>query len=141
MSAPTPSGAEIIRQWLRTSPFVGYLSIDLVALEPGKATLRLPYDNTVTTIGTVIHGGAIATLLDSAGAAAAWSDAEVPANVRGTTVSLSVSYLAAADNDRKPAADIEIDREVAHRPSPLQPPVEVHTSGARPGNSRLRGVE
>jgi acyl-coenzyme A thioesterase PaaI-like protein len=90
VSTPTPTGAEIIRQWLRTSPFVGYLSIELVALEPGKATLRLPYDKTVTTIGTVVH---------STGAAAAWSDAEVPANVRGTTVSLSVSYLAAADNE------------------------------------------
>ncbi len=99
MSSPTPTGAEIIRQWLKTSPFVGYLSIELVALEPGRATLRLPYDRTVTTIGTVVHGGAIATLLDSAGAAAAWSDAEVPANVRGTTVSLTVSYLAAADDE------------------------------------------
>ncbi|HEY7339239.1 MAG TPA: PaaI family thioesterase [Ktedonobacterales bacterium] len=99
MSTPTPTGADIIRHWLKTSPFVGYLSIGLVALEPGKATLRLPYDKTVTTIGTVVHGGAIATLLDSAGAAAAWSDAEVPANVRGTTVSLSISYLAAADDE------------------------------------------
>ncbi len=99
MSVPTPSGADIIRQWLRISPFVGYLSIELVVLEPGKATLRLPYDRTMTTIGTVVHGGAIATLIDSAGAAAAWSDAEVPANVRGTTVSLTVSYLAAADDE------------------------------------------
>jgi uncharacterized protein (TIGR00369 family) len=99
MRTPTPTGAEIIRQWLKTSPFVGYLSIELVALEPGKATLRLPYDQTVTTIGAVVHGGAIATLLDSAGAAAAWSGAEVPANLRGTTVSLSVSYLAAADDE------------------------------------------
>jgi uncharacterized protein (TIGR00369 family) len=99
MSTPTPSGAEIVRLWLNTSPFVGYLSIELVALEPGKATLRLPYDKTVTTIGTVVHGGAIATLLDSAGAAAAWSDAAVPANIRGTTISLAVSYLAAADDE------------------------------------------
>jgi uncharacterized protein (TIGR00369 family) len=99
MSTPTPSGADIIRQWLRTSPFVGYLSIELVALEPGTATLRLPYDKTVTTIGSVVHGGAIATLIDTAGAAAAWSDAEVPANIRGTTVSLAISYLAAAEDE------------------------------------------
>jgi uncharacterized protein (TIGR00369 family) len=99
MSTPTPSGADIARQWLRTSPFVGYLSIELVALEPGTATLRLPYDKTVTTIGSVVHGGAIATLIDSAGAAAAWSDAEVPANIRGTTVSLAILYLAAAEDE------------------------------------------
>lgn len=99
MSAPTPSGADIARHWLNTSPFVGYLTIELVALEPDKATLRLPYDRTVTTIGTVVHGGAIATLMDSAGAAAAWSDAAVPANIRGTTVSLTVTYLAAATDE------------------------------------------
>ena len=99
MSTPTPSGADIIRQWLRTSPFVGYLSIELVALAPGTATLRLPYDKTVTTIGSVVHGGAIATLIDTAGAAAAWSDAEVPANIRGTTVSLAIAYLAAAEDE------------------------------------------
>src|SRR6185312_4255377 len=99
MSTPTPSGADIIRQWLRTSPFVGYLSIELVALAPGTATLRLPYDKTVTTIGSVVHAGAIATLIDSAGAAAAWSDAEVPTNIRGTTVSLAISYLAAAEDE------------------------------------------
>jgi uncharacterized protein (TIGR00369 family) len=47
----------------------------------------------------VVHGGAIATLIDSAAAAAAWSDAEATENPRGTTVSLSVAYLAAADNE------------------------------------------
>jgi acyl-coenzyme A thioesterase PaaI-like protein len=55
MTSPTPSGAEIIRHWLATSPFVGYLSIGLVALGPGTATLELPYDQSVTTLGT---GGA-----------------------------------------------------------------------------------
>lgn len=99
MSAPTPSGADIIRHYLKTSPFVGYLSIELVALEPGKATLKLPYDRTMTTVGTVVHGGAIASLIDTAAAAAAWSDAEVPANIRGTTVNVAVTYLAAADNE------------------------------------------
>ncbi|MGE5335376.1 MAG: PaaI family thioesterase [Nitrososphaerota archaeon] len=99
MTTPAPTGAEIIRHWLRTSPFVGHLHIELVALEPGTATLKLPYDQTMTTIGSVVHGGAIATLIDSAGAAAAWSDAEVPANIRGTTVTLSVSYLAAAEDE------------------------------------------
>lgn len=99
MTIPNPSGADIIQQWLRTSPFVGYLSIRLVSLESARAVLELPYDKAVTTIGTIVHGGAIASLIDSAAAAAAWSDAEVPANVRGTTVNLSVSYLAAAENE------------------------------------------
>ena len=99
MSTPPPSGSDIVRYWLSTSPFVGHLHIELVALEPGKATLRLPYDTTMTTIGTVVHGGAIATLIDTAAAAAAWSDIEAPTSIRGATVSLALSYLAAADSD------------------------------------------
>ena len=99
MTTPIPSGADIARQWLAISPFVGYLSIELVTLEPGTATLRLPYDKTMTTIGSVVHGGAIVTLMDSAGAAAAWAGAEVPANIRGATVSLATTYLATAEDE------------------------------------------
>lgn len=99
MTTPIPSGADIARQWLGASPFVKYLSIELVTLEPGIATLRLPYDRTMTTIGSVVHGGAIATLMDSAGAAAAWAGADVPANIRGATVSLATTYLATAEEE------------------------------------------
>lgn len=99
MTTPTPSGADIARQWLGASPFVKYLSIELVTLEPGIATLRLPYDKTMTTIGSVVHGGAIVTLMDSAGAAAAWAGADVPANIRGATVSLATTYLATAEDE------------------------------------------
>jgi uncharacterized protein (TIGR00369 family) len=99
MSAPAPSGADIIRHWLRTAPFVGHLGIELITLAPGMATLKLPYSSAMTTIGSVVHGGAIASLIDSAAAAAAWSGAEVPANIRGTTVSLAITYLAAADGE------------------------------------------
>ena len=99
MTTPTPSGADIARQWLGASPFVKYLSIELVTLEPGTATLKLPYDKTMTTIGSVVHGGAIVTLMDSAGAAAAWAGAEVPANIRGATVSLATTYLAIAEDE------------------------------------------
>ncbi|HET9981648.1 MAG TPA: PaaI family thioesterase [Ktedonobacterales bacterium] len=99
MTTPTTSGADIARQWLGASPFVKYLSIELVTLEPGIATLRLPYDKTMTTIGSVVHGGAIVTLMDSAGAAAAWAGADVPANIRGATVSLATTYLATAEDE------------------------------------------
>jgi uncharacterized protein (TIGR00369 family) len=50
----------------------------------------------MATMGDVVHGGAIATLLDTAGMAAAWSDDTVPENLAGATVSMSVSFAAAA---------------------------------------------
>ena len=47
-------------------------------------------------MGDVVHGGAIAALLDTAGMAAAWSDDTVPEKLAGATVSMSVSFAAAA---------------------------------------------
>ena len=102
MTLPTEgsrSGADIMRKFLPTSPYVGHLGIQLTTLQPGVATLTLPFTDALVTIGTIVHGGAIASLIDTTAMVAAWSDAEIPANVRGTTVSLTVTYLAPADKE------------------------------------------
>ena len=99
MNRPTEgfsSGADFIRQFLTTSPYVGHLGIQLTTMQPDVATLTLPFAEALVTIGTIVHGGAIASLIDTAAAVAAWSNAEVPANGRGTTVNLTVAYLAPA---------------------------------------------
>jgi len=91
--------AEIIRQFLPTSPYVGHLGIQLIDMQPDVATLRLPFAESLITIGTTMHGGAIASLIDIAAMVAAWSDDTVPENLRGSTVSLSVTYLAPAESE------------------------------------------
>jgi uncharacterized protein (TIGR00369 family) len=93
------SGADFIRQFFPNSPFVAHLGIQLNDIQPGVATLTLPFASALVTIGTIVHGGAIASLIDTAAMVAAWSDAEVPAKARGTTVNLSVSYLAPAEKE------------------------------------------
>lgn len=93
------SGADIIRQFLPTSPYVGHLGIRLTGMQPGVATLTLPFASPLVTIGTTVHGGAIASLIDTAAMVAAWSDAGVPDNLRGTTVNLTVTYLAPAEGE------------------------------------------
>ncbi|GHO46833.1 PaaI family thioesterase [Ktedonospora formicarum] len=90
------TGADVIRQFIPTSPYIRYLGIQLVEIKPGQATLLLPFRNEVITREQVVHGGAISSLIDVAGMAAAWSDAEVPERIRGSTVNLTVSYLAPA---------------------------------------------
>ena len=102
MSTPTEhslSGADFIRQFFPNSPFVAHLGIQLIDIQPGVATLTLPFANALVTIGTIVHGGAIASLIDTAAMVAAWSDAEVPAKARGTTVNLTVAFLASAENE------------------------------------------
>ena len=97
-SAPT-SGAETIRQFLPNSPFVGHLGMRLTAMQPDAATLTLPFAESLATLGTIVHGGAIASLIDTTAMVAAWSGAEALPNMRGTTVGLTVSYLAAANGE------------------------------------------
>ncbi len=93
------SGADLMRQFLPTSPFVGHLGMRLVDVQPGRATLALPFAPELITMTGVVHGGAIASLIDVAGMVAAWSEAEVTGNPRGSTVALTVNYLAPANNE------------------------------------------
>jgi uncharacterized protein (TIGR00369 family) len=93
------TGEEIMRQFLPSSPFPGHLGIRLVDMGPGSATLGLPFAEALVTAGTTVHGGAVASLIDTAGMVAAWSGGEVPDRLRGTTVGLTVSYLAPADGE------------------------------------------
>jgi uncharacterized protein (TIGR00369 family) len=90
------SGADIMRQFVPSSPFAGHLGLRIEDIQPGSATVAMPFTDALITIGTTIHGGAIASLIDTAAMVAAWSDAEVPDTLRGTTVGLTVTYLAAA---------------------------------------------
>jgi uncharacterized protein (TIGR00369 family) len=91
-----PTRAEIMRSFVPASPFAKELGIEIVDLHLDHAELRLPWSERFATMGDVVHGGAIATLLDTAGMAAAWSDDTVPENLAGATVSMSVSFTAAA---------------------------------------------
>jgi uncharacterized protein (TIGR00369 family) len=93
------TGEEIMRQFLPSSPFPGHLGIRLVDMGPGMATLGLPFAEALVTAGTTVHGGAVASLIDTAGMVAAWSGGEVPDRLRGSTVGLTVSFLAPADGE------------------------------------------
>ena len=90
-----PRGAEVIRGFLPASPLVGHLGIELQSLGPDRAVLRLPFAQHLATIGDVVHGGAIGALVDTAAMAASWSTDEIPDDLRGTTVGLSLDFLAA----------------------------------------------
>jgi uncharacterized protein (TIGR00369 family) len=96
---PALSGAEFMRQFFPTSPYVAHLGMQLVEMQPDMAILAMPFRDSLVTIGTTVHGGAIASLIDMAATVAAWSGAQVPANGRGSTVGLTVNYLTAAQSE------------------------------------------
>ncbi len=86
----------MIREFIPHSPLVRHLGIELRSLAQDRAELFLPYRPELATMGDVVHGGAIATLIDTAGTAAAWADGFEPENAGGATVSMTVDYMAAA---------------------------------------------
>ena len=92
-----PSRLEIMREFVPPSPLVRHLGIELRVLEPDRAELALPFDARLATLADVVHGGAIASLIDTAGMAATWADPDVePDGVAGATMTLNVEYIAAA---------------------------------------------
>jgi uncharacterized protein (TIGR00369 family) len=87
---------EMIQQFVPASPLVQLLGMQLVAIEDGRAELALPYRPELATMEDIVHGGAIASLIDTAGMAATWSDDTEPESLAGATVTLNVNYVAAA---------------------------------------------
>ena len=88
---------EIIRGFIPESPLVRHLGIEVKALEPDLAELLLPYRPELATMGDIVHGGAIATLIDTTAMAAAWAhDGEAPESATGSTVSMTIDYVEAA---------------------------------------------
>jgi uncharacterized protein (TIGR00369 family) len=96
MSETPADGAALARGWIENSPFVAHLGIALENMEPDRARLRLPFTDALPTMGDIVHGGAISSLIDTAAAAAAWSGAEVPERPKASTVGFTVNFLAPA---------------------------------------------
>jgi uncharacterized protein (TIGR00369 family) len=106
----TPTRREIIEAFIPSSPHAAQLGIRVVSLGTDEAVLELAFKPELATIGTVVHGGAIGALIDTAAMAAAWATDEVPESVAGSTVSLSVNFVSAADG-----VDLRATSRVAKR--------------------------
>jgi uncharacterized protein (TIGR00369 family) len=78
------------------SPYLGSLGLVFDRYEPDDVVLRLPFRAELTNDGIVYHGGVIATVLDTAGAGAAWSAHDFTKGTRASTVSMSIQYVGTA---------------------------------------------
>lgn len=87
----TEAEKEFARSLVRQIPFVKLLDIELVDIEPGAATCRLAVAEKHTRQAAFLHGGATASLIDTAMAFAIGALLGSPANA--VTVDLSVHYL------------------------------------------------
>jgi uncharacterized protein (TIGR00369 family) len=108
-------GSELITEFLKHSPFVTHLGMELREIEDDRALLALPFRDEVVTIGDMVHGGAISALVDTATMAASWSAIEFDGTPPlGTTVGLTVDFVSAGR-----AVELLADARVIRRGSSL----------------------
>lgn len=87
----TSEQLERILTALQKVPFAKLIGLELEQVEPGAATLTMQVREQLKQNHGVVHGGAVASLIDSATAFAVIS--VLPPEERATTVDLTISYL------------------------------------------------
>jgi len=82
---------------IEMTPFMRHLGMEFVEADEGYAKLKMRYQKENSTYADALHGGAISSLLDTAGAMAAWTTAEIlTPKYLGSTVGINVNYLSNA---------------------------------------------
>jgi uncharacterized protein (TIGR00369 family) len=82
---------QIIRERFKRNNFIRFLGIELDSVERGRARLSLQVKDELLQLQGVLHGGAMAALIDTAVAIAISSDSK-PED-RFTTVEMKINYL------------------------------------------------
>jgi uncharacterized protein (TIGR00369 family) len=77
------------------TPFIASLGLVFERYEPDDVLVRLPFREDLTNDGVVYHGGVVASVIDTAGALAAWSNHDFDNGSRASTVSMTVNYVGA----------------------------------------------
>ncbi len=78
-------------------PFTKHLAMEFVEGGEGFARVRMRYQDENSTVGRALHGGALASLIDTTGAMAAWTTAQIATpRYFGSTVGVNVNYLSGA---------------------------------------------
>src|SRR5207342_3015122 len=84
------------RDQMTRTPYIGGLRILIEEWSPDGVRLRLPFDEHLTNDGHAYHGGVVASLVDTSGAAAVWAGHDYDKGMRAATVSMTVNCTGAA---------------------------------------------
>ena len=92
----TDENKERMAKVISLTPYMVHLGMELIDSSEGYAKLKLKYQDENSTMAQALHGGAIASLIDTTGAMAAWTTAEIATpKYFGSTVGITVNYLSA----------------------------------------------
>ena len=84
-----------VAELMPSTPYMSWLGIVFDRYEPDDVVIRLPFREDLTNDGVVYHGGVIAAVMDTAGAAAAWSNHDFDKGARASTVGMTIQYVGA----------------------------------------------
>jgi len=105
--AVDPRNLAMLESVLIGSPVARTLGIRFATVAVDHVELLLPFSMQHITVGDMVHGGVMATLIDVAGAAAAFTGVDLEVVKGGATGSLSIQYLAPAHSaDLRAVADV-----------------------------------
>lgn len=107
-NAKVVSHKEGMKKFLKIAPFSKHLGIEILEAGEGVARLKMPYQHELTNPAGNLHGGAIATVADSAMAVAIGSILGTPA--RHFTVKLEIRYKAVV-TDGEIIAEAKVTRQ------------------------------
>lgn len=91
MSEPDPAKLSRARAAFASVPYAKFLGLELGELADGQVTIHLDVRDELLQNQAVVHGGAIASLIDTASAFAVLTQIEVDQRV--TTTDLTIHYL------------------------------------------------
>ncbi len=121
------NGSELMEMFLPQSPFVQELGVELEAIGDGWCRLRLPFRTELTTVGDMVHGAAIAGLIDIAAMVTAWAGGPIPEKLRGVTTSMALEFIDSANGE-----DIHAEGKLLRRGRTLNnTEVEIKTGDGR----------
>lgn len=87
---------QAVRELMFATPYIERMGMVVDEWGEEGVRIRLPFDAKLSNDGRVLHGGAVASLVDTAGAAAVWAGHDFDKGTKAATVNMAVNYLGAA---------------------------------------------
>ena len=91
----SPAALKRINDIIIAGPFGEHVGMSVDDIEADRVVVRLHGEPHIMNALGIVHGGATATLLDTAATAAAWATSDAGPTTRGTTVALAINYIGA----------------------------------------------
>jgi uncharacterized protein (TIGR00369 family) len=84
-------GPEAVQRVVGNMPFLRWLGVQVIDLQPGHSQVRLPVRSEMLQVAGLLHGGIVASLIDVAGALAIFSALAAWTEIR--TLEIKVNYF------------------------------------------------